>query len=85
MTPFVETLYEGGSAMRSIRKALDDDGILSAHVGESAQANDPAESLAVDKNRANFVGSLVESGFEGIRDYDEVSLMEEGVARHVGR
>jgi hypothetical protein len=70
--PFVEALYDGGPFLRSIPNALGDTGILVAQVGEAADLGDAAEHLTLNKNRANFLRSLTDFRFEGVRSYREV-------------
>jgi hypothetical protein len=69
---FVDALYDGGPFMRSLPKALSDDGILVAQVGQAPDFRSSAEDFSINKNRVKFFESLVNVGFEHIRDYEEV-------------
>lgn len=69
---FVDALYDGGPFMQSLPKALSDDGILIAQVGQAPDFRSSAEDFSINKNRVKFFESLVNVGFEHIRDYEEV-------------
>jgi hypothetical protein len=70
--PFVEALYDGGSFLQSVPKALSSDGIFLCQVGQAPAIKDAAEEDTVNRNRANFFRSLTRLGFQGTRDYEEV-------------
>lgn len=42
-------------------------------VGEAPHLSDPREDLSLNRNRVNFIKTLIDLGFESIVDYDEVS------------
>jgi hypothetical protein len=77
---FVDALYDGGHFLQSLPNALSDDGILMAQVGEAPDSVDcSAEDFGIDKGRVKFFESLVNFGFEHVRDYEEV---REGSSRY---
>ena len=65
-------LYDDGPFLKSLPKALSWDGVLVAQVGEASYIDSPAESLSMNRNRANFLRSLGDLGFEAVRSYEEV-------------
>jgi hypothetical protein len=69
---FVDALYDEGPFMQCLPKALSDDGILVAQVGQAPDFSSSAEDFSINKNRVKFFESLVNVGFEHIRDYEEV-------------
>ena len=71
---FVDALYDGGPFLSSLPKAIGEDGMLVAQVGEGAGINSPSEADGQNRNRVNFIRSLVDLGFESIVDYDEVRV-----------
>jgi hypothetical protein len=70
---FVVALYDGGPFLKSLPNAVASDGIFIAQLGMAPDITTPSEELSLNKNRVNFVNSLVDLGFESIRDYEEVS------------
>lgn len=71
---FVDALYDGGPFLKSLPNAMANDGILVAQVGAAPKLHSPPEENSLDRNRVNFIRSLVDMGFESIRDYEEVSV-----------
>lgn len=69
----VEALYDGGPFLKSLPNALRDNGILVAQVGEAAKMEAPGEEYSWHKNRVRFIETLINIGFESVRDYEEVS------------
>lgn len=69
---FVDALYDGGPFLRSIPNGLNENGILIAQVGEAPKMADPGEDFSWHRNRLKFVKTLINTGFESIRDYEEV-------------
>eukprot|EP00980_Cylindrotheca_fusiformis_P005244 scaffold1120_cov127-Cylindrotheca_fusiformis.AAC.6 len=67
----VEALYDGGPFLSSLPKGLRDDGILIAQVGEAPRTEAPAEDYSWHRNRVKFIKTLIDTGFESIRDYEE--------------
>jgi hypothetical protein len=76
LIPFVEALYDGGPFLQAVPKALSPDGIFLCQVGEAPGIDDPAAEASVDRNRANFFKSLIKLGFQGTRDYEEVTSLD---------
>jgi hypothetical protein len=70
----VDALYDGGPFLTSLPKGLREDGILIAQVGEAARMEAPAEERSWHRNRVKFIKTLIENGFESIRDYEEVRI-----------
>ena len=70
---FVDALYDGGPFLRSLPNGLNEDGILIAQVGEAPKIHDPGEDFSWHRNRLKFVKTLINTGFESVRDYEEVS------------
>jgi hypothetical protein len=70
---FVDALYDGGPFLRSLPNAIASDGIFVAQVGEAPAITSPPEENSLSRNRMKFIQSLVDLGFESIRDYEEVS------------
>jgi hypothetical protein len=70
---FVAALYDGGPFLKSLPNAVASDGIFVAQLGSAPNLMTPSEELSLNKNRVNFINSLVELGFESVRDYEEVS------------
>lgn len=68
---FVDALYDGGPFLRSLPKALKDDGILVSQVGEANSIRSPSGEFSIDRNRIKFVETLIGLGFPTIRDYEE--------------
>ena len=69
----VDALYDGGPFLTSLPSSLRDDGILIAQVGEAARMESPGEEHSWHRNRVKFIKTLIENGFESVRDYEEVS------------
>ena len=70
---FVDALYDGGPFLQSLPKALSSNGIFVSQVGEAPYLHSPSEEYSLNKNRVKLVESLVDLGFENVRDYEEVS------------
>jgi len=68
---FVDALYAGGPFLQSLPNALAPDGFLLAQVGEASGIDSPSEEHSLDRNRVKFIQSLVDLGFESVRDYEE--------------
>lgn len=69
---FVNALYDSdGPFLKSIPKALDDDGVFIAQVGESSDGADPPEQVTDDSNRYRLVNSLPKLGFTTVRSYTD--------------
>lgn len=58
--------------MEAFSRALGDDGIFIAQVGELDNINDPPESLYPNDHFMSFVEGLESNGFESITDYAEM-------------
>ena len=71
---FVDALYAGGPFLQSLPNALAPDGFLLAQVGEASGIDSPSEEHSLDRNRVKFIQSLVDLGFESVRDYEEVRI-----------
>ena len=69
----VDALYDGGPFLTSLPNGLREDGILIAQVGEAARMEAPEEEHSWHRNRVKFIKTLINNGFESIRDYEEVS------------
>lgn len=69
----VGALYTDKDFYTSLYNSLNDDGILVAQVGEAHRLDDAAEEISKDMHRASLINGLIEAGFEGIREYEEVS------------
>ena len=69
----VDALYDGGPFLTSLPSSLRDDGILIEQVGEAARMESPGEEHSWHRNRVKFIKTLIENGFESVRDYEEVS------------
>lgn len=69
----VTALYDGGPFLTSLPNGLRDDGILIAQVGEAAKMIAPGEEHSWHRNRVKFIETLINTGFESVRDYEEVS------------
>jgi spermidine synthase len=69
-------LYDDGPFLKALPNALTSNGILVAQVGEAPYMDSPAESLSINKNRANFLRSLGDLGFEAIHTYEEVGTVQ---------
>lgn len=68
----MNALYDSnGPFLKSIPKALNDDGIFIAQVGESSDGNDPPEQFTDDANRFRLVSSLPKLGFTTVRSYTD--------------
>eukprot|EP00934_Nitzschia_sp_Nitz4_P004298 Nitzschia sp. Nitz4//scaffold42_size132992//58165//61027//NITZ4_003394-RA/size132992-augustus-gene-0.112-mRNA-1//-1//CDS//3329551703//4288//frame0 len=67
---FVDALYDGGPFLKSLPNAIGEKGILVAQMGEAPLMQQPAEEHSVNKNRVKFMRSLVDLGFQSIRDYE---------------
>ena len=70
---FVDALYDGGPFLQSLPKALASNGMFISQVGEAPYLDSPSEEYSLDKNRVKLIESLVDLGFESVRDYEEVS------------
>ena len=70
---FVDALYDGGPFLKSLPHAVASDGIFVAQVGETPDIRSPPEEHSLSRNRMKFIQSLVDLGFESIRDCEEVS------------
>jgi hypothetical protein len=70
----VDALYDGGPFLNSLPKSLHEDGIMIAQVGEAAKMDAPGEEFSWHKNRVKFIETLISTGFESVRDYEEVSV-----------
>jgi hypothetical protein len=69
---FVDALYDGGPFLGSLPNAVASNGILVGQVGEGPDLDSPSEEYSLHRNRVNFLRSLVDLGFDSIRDYEEV-------------
>jgi hypothetical protein len=69
---FAGALYTDRSFYLSLFKGLSEDGILISQVGEALGIDDPPQEFTVDRHKAGFVRGLIDIGFEGVRDYQEV-------------
>ena len=72
---FVDVLYSDGPFLRSLERALSNNGVLVSQVGESSTIDSAAEDHSKNRNRAKFFQSLIACGFESVRDYEEVSTV----------
>ena len=74
---FVEKLYKGGPFLKTIPHALLEDGIFIGQIGAADTIDDPGDTMTLkNKNVVNFISTLVDSGFESILGYEEVSRGE---------
>jgi hypothetical protein len=69
---FVRALYDGSEFLKSLPGSLSDDGILVTQVGIAPDLMAASEDHSIHKNRVSFFKTLVEVGFESVRDYNEV-------------
>jgi hypothetical protein len=69
---FVDALYDGGPFLGSLPNAVASNGILVGQVGQAPDLDSPSEEYSLNRNRVNFLRSLVDLGFDSIRDYEEV-------------
>jgi predicted methyltransferase len=70
---FAGALYTDRSFYLSLFKGLSEDGILISQVGEALAVDDkPRRVHRRQAYRAGFVRGLIDIGFEGVRDYQEV-------------
>ena len=69
----VDALYDDGPFLKSLPNSLHKDGVMIAQVGEAARMKSPGEEFSWHKNRVKFIKTLISTGFESVRDYEEVS------------
>jgi len=67
----VAALYDGGPFLTSLPNGLHDDGILIAQVGEAPRMVAPGEEHSWHRNRVKFIETLISTGFESVRNYEE--------------
>jgi hypothetical protein len=68
---FSDLLYNNDDLVDAFSRALGDDGIFIAQVGELENVDDPPESVYPDNHFVSFVKGLKLFGFESIIDYAE--------------
>lgn len=68
----MDALYDEGPFLRSLARAMSEDGIFVAQMGEAPGIFDPSEEHSISRNRVKFIQRLTELGFETVRDYEEV-------------
>ena len=68
---FSDLLYNNNNLMEAFSRALGDNGIFVAQVGEIDDIDDPPESLFPKDHFVSFVNGLENFGFESIVDYAE--------------
>jgi hypothetical protein len=68
---FSDLLYKNDDLVEAFSRALGDDGIFVAQVGELESVDDPPESVYPDSRFVSFVKGLELVGFESIIDYAE--------------
>lgn len=68
---FADQLYNNDVFMTALYNAINDDGILAMQLGEAPTAQDPAEELSLDKNRATVIRLMERIGFQSFHMYEE--------------
>lgn len=68
---FSDLLYNNKDLMEAFSRALGEDGIFIAQVGEMDEFDDPPASLFPNDHFVSFVQGLEQFGFESIVDYEE--------------
>jgi hypothetical protein len=68
---FSDLLYNNDELTDAFSRALGEEGIFVAQVGEADEIDDPPESLYPDDHFMSFVNGLRRVGFESIVDYEE--------------
>jgi hypothetical protein len=69
-------LYTDRDFYKSLSNGLSPDGILISQVGEADSIDTPADEHSDDRHLFGFIEGLMDIGFEGIREYQEVRRRE---------
>jgi hypothetical protein len=69
-------LYTDRNFYESLSNGLSLDGILISQVGQADIIHAPADEHSMNRHLAGFIRGLVNTGFEGVRGYQEVRRRE---------